>query len=134
MKEPATILLVEDNEDDVFLMKRALKAARIKNPVAVAEDGRAAVEYLSSTCPAPNAIFLDLKLPFKSGFEVLSWIRTQPELKSIPVVVLSSSSEPSDLAKAEALGSNFYMVKPPKASELLAVAQLLRWSWLEYNS
>src|ERR1044071_3188667 len=95
------ILLVEDNEDDVFLFRRALKAVAISNPVFVAEDGQSALDYLSGTgrfagSPIPAVIFLDLKLPIKSGFAVLSWIRDHPNLCSLPVVILSSSDEPAD--------------------------------------
>jgi len=142
MKTPGTLLLVEDNEDDVFLMQRALKVAQVRNPVQLAEDGRIAVEYLSGTgkfsdrvaYPVPKAVFLDLKLPFKNGFEVLSWIRAQPHLQDLPVVILSSSSEPADVDRASDLGSNSYMVKPPKGPDLVALAKRLDWNWMEYSN
>ncbi len=135
------MLLVEDNEDDVFLMQRALKGALIKNPIQLAEDGSLAIEYLSGTgkfCdraayPLPKAVFLDLKLPLMNGFEVLSWIRAQPHLKELPVIILSSSREPADVHRASHLGSDFYMVKPPKGSDLRALAESLNWDWLEYH-
>jgi CheY-like chemotaxis protein len=84
---PNTILLVEDNEDDAFFMKRALHDAGIRNRVIHVEDGRQAIDYLSGTgefadrerAPIPMIVFLDLKLPFKSGHEVLEWIRQQPQ-------------------------------------------------------
>ena len=105
------ILLVEDNEDDVFLMERALKKASIERPMHVAKDGRQAMEYLQAVgqysdrnaFPLPSLIFLDLKLPFVQGFQVLEWINQQPSLKQIPVVILTSSSEQSDRDKADAL-------------------------------
>jgi CheY-like chemotaxis protein len=86
-----TILLVEDNEDDVFVFHRALKDAKISNPVQLATHGKQAVEYLSgagkyadrSLYPLPFLIFLDLKLPYLDGFEVLKWIRRQPALEQI---------------------------------------------------
>src|SRR5438128_1825373 len=68
--------------------------------------------------PLPKAVFLDLKLPIKNGFEVLSWIRGQPHLKALPVIILSSSREPADVHRASQLGSDFYMVKPPKGADL----------------
>lgn len=141
MKTTGTILLVEDNEDDVFLMRRALKAAQVANPLYVVEDGQEAIDYLSGTgeysdrsaYPIPSLIFLDLKLPFLRGHEVLAWIRSQKELETVVVVVLTSSSEPADLKEAYRLGANSYVVKPPTAEQLLDLAQAFKWYWLEYN-
>jgi len=119
-----TILLVEDDDDDVFLFKRALKTAKITNSVNVLTNGQAAIEYLASACvnpqanPLPFIIFLDLKMPHVDGFEVLSWIRTHPELDSIVVVVLSGSSQPQDQQRAYALGARSYLTKPPKPAEI----------------
>jgi CheY-like chemotaxis protein len=115
------ILLVEDNEDDVFLMKMALKDADVKNPLCVAEDGQEAIDFLSGTgefsdrhtYPMPAVVFLDLKLPLKSGHEVLEWIRKQNSLKDLAVIVLTSSNQPSDLAKSYELVANSYLIKPP---------------------
>src|ERR1700679_3895436 len=92
------ILLVEDDPNDVFLMQRALKRAEITNPLQVATDGQQAIDYLSGTgkfsdrtqYPLPDLIFLDLKLPYKSGFDVLEWIRSQPALASTSVIILTS--------------------------------------------
>jgi CheY-like chemotaxis protein len=116
-----TILLVEDNEDDVFLMKRALRGAGINNPLQIAEDGQAAIDYLAGAGayadrtlhPLPMIVFLDLKLPYKSGHEVLEWIRQEPHLKTLVVIVLTSSSEKVDLDHAYKLGANSFVVKPP---------------------
>ena len=135
------ILLVEDSEDDVFLMRRALKGAKIKNPLVVVEDGQQAVDYLGGggkfadreKFPLPAVVFLDLKLPMKSGLEVLEWIRKQPGLENLVVLVLTSSSEPSDLKRAYALGANSYLVKPPTADQLLDLANAFKWYWLEFN-
>jgi CheY-like chemotaxis protein len=126
MNNAVTILLVEDNEDDVFLMKRALKSAEIVNPLRVIEDGQKAIDYLQgngnfadrSAHPLPALIFLDLKLPFVRGLDVLAWLRTDDRFKSIIVVVLTSSEEPSDLSNAYKLGANFYLVKPPTPQQL----------------
>jgi len=125
------ILLVEDNEDDVFLMERALEKASIERPMHVAQDGRQALEYLQAvgqyadrnSFPIPSLIFLDLKLPFVQGFQVLEWINQQPSLKKIPVVILTSSSEQSDRDKAEALGARSFLVKPPTADMLRGIFQ-----------
>ena len=123
------ILLVEDNEDDVFLMERALEKASIERPMHVAKDGRQALEYLQAvgqyadrnSFPLPSLIFLDLKLPFVQGFQVLEWINQQPSLKQIPVVILTSSSEQSDRDMAQALGAQSFLVKPPTADMLRRV-------------
>ena len=141
MTTSSAILLVEDNEDDVFLMKRALKNAGIKNPLRVAEDGQQAMDYLSgigayadrTQYPIPALVFLDLKLPMRKGLDVLAWIRKQPHLEGVVVVVLTSSNEPSDLKQSYRLGANSYVVKPPTASQLLDLAKAFKWYWLEFN-
>jgi len=133
--------LVEDNEDDVFLMLRAMKGAGISNPYRVAGDGQAAIDYLSGVGdfadrdenPMPAVVFLDLKLPLRSGLDVLSWIRARPELEGVVVVVLTSSSEPGDLREAYRLRANSYVVKPPTAAQLLDMAKAFKWYWLEFN-
>jgi CheY-like chemotaxis protein len=135
------ILLVEDNEDDVFLMQRALKGARVINPLFVVEDGQEAVDYLGGagkfadreTYPLPAIVFLDLKLPLISGHDVLAWVRRQKELESLVVIVLTSSNEASDLSRCYALGANSYLVKPPTPEQLEDLANAFRWYWLEYN-
>ena len=137
MNSQGTILLVEDNEDDVFLMKRALKSAKITNPMQVVEDGRQAVEYLAGEgifadrlkFPYPEIVFLDLKLPHKSGFEVLAWLRENPYLAETNICVLSSSNLPTDIQKAQALGAKAYLVKPPSADALHQIAQKFQVQW-----
>ena len=141
MTSSKAMLLVEDNEDDVFLMKRALKGAQIVNPLQVVEDGQQAVEYLSGTGkysdrekhPFPAVVFLDLKLPMKGGLEVLEWIRKREDFENMVVLVLTSSNEPSDLNRAYKLGANSYLVKPPTAMQLLELAKAFKWYWLEFN-
>ena len=141
MTSSKAMLLVEDNEDDVFLMKRALKGAQIVNPLQVVEDGQQAVEYLSGTGkysdrekhPFPAVVFLDLKLPMKGGLEVLEWIRKREDFENMVVLVLTSSNEPSDLNRAYKLGANSYLVKPPTAMQLLELAKACKWYWLEFN-
>lgn len=135
------ILLVEDSEDDIFLMKRALDEAGVKNPVLIVEDGQEAVEYLEgagkfedrTSYPLPAVIFLDLKLPLKSGHDVLAWIRRQERFDTTVVVVLTSSEETSDVNKAYRLGANSYLVKPPTAQDLVDMAKAFKWYWLECN-
>jgi CheY-like chemotaxis protein len=115
------ILLVEDNEDDVFILKRLLKKLGQNLPIHIVVDGQQALDYLQAAgkfadrtqYPCPSLIFLDLKLPLVHGFEVLAWIKQQPSLREIPVAVLTSSPEPSDLERATSLGAKTFLVKPP---------------------
>lgn len=133
-----TILVVEDNEDDAFFTTRALRDMGIVNPVQLVEDGQQAVDYLAGTGkyadrtqhPLPMLVFLDLKLPFKSGHEVLSWIRRQPEFEKLIVVVLTSSNEPVDLTRAYRAGANSYMVKPATREQLSELAKSFNLKWL----
>ena len=134
MDTPAqTILLVEDSPDDVFFMQYALTKAGITNPVQVATDGDQAVEYLEGTgkysdrsaFPLPAVIFLDLKLPCRSGFEVLEWIRQQPALQNILVFILTGSAEERDKQKARELGAKAYLVKPPDQAVLRKIIESL---------
>lgn len=137
MNESNTILLVEDDRDDVFIFGRALKSARIGNPLVVVRSGQEAVDYLShegaytdrEKYPAPFVIFLDLKLPYLDGFEVLTWIRHQPALHAIPVVVLTGSDETRDHQKAYALGARSYLVKPPQAEHIIQFMESMRSYW-----
>ena len=140
-KTNRALLLIEDNQDDVFLMKRALKAARVMNPLYVVEHGQEALDYLGGagkfadreSYPLPAVVFLDLKLPFISGHDVLAWIRRQKQLESLVVVVLTSSNEASDLSRCYSLGANSYVVKPPTPEQLEELAKAFKWYWLEYN-
>jgi CheY-like chemotaxis protein len=141
MTASRAILLVEDNEDDLFLMKRALLSARIVNPVVVVETGQEAMDYLGGagkfadrdSYPIPAVVFIDLKLPFVFGHEVLAWIRRRKEFESLVVIVLTSSNEASDLNRCYSLGANSYLVKPPTAEQLEALAKAFKWQWLEYE-
>jgi CheY-like chemotaxis protein len=135
------LLLVEDNEDDVFLMVRAMKGAGIGWPMQTVADGRLALDYLSgtgaysdrTTYPLPAVVFLDIKLPQISGLEVLRWLRTQPELRGIVVIVLTSSNHPGDVRQAYELGANSYIVKPGSYQELTGFAKAFKEYWLGWN-
>jgi CheY-like chemotaxis protein len=135
------ILLVEDNEDDVFLMKRAIKEAGIVNRLSLAEDGQTAIDYLSGAdeysdrekFPMPTVVFLDLKMPRKSGYDVLKWIRGNEALKGLVVVMLTSSEEPRDISRAYREGANSYLVKPPTGDDLVGLAKAFKLYWLERN-
>ena len=136
-----TILLVEDDANDVFFMKRAIKLAGILNPVQVATDGRQAIHYLDGTgeysdrtqFPLPRLVLLDLKLPHVMGLDVLKWIRAQPELKGMIVLIFTSSKLPPDISKAYSLGANSYLVKPSNPEGLVNIIALVSQYWLEVN-
>jgi CheY-like chemotaxis protein len=121
-----TILLAEDSPDDAFFMRYALKKAGITYAVHLAVDGEQTINYLMGTgkysdrqtFPLPTVIFLDLKMPCLSGFEVLTWMRGQPGLSNIPVIILTGSSEDRDKKQACELGARGYYVKPPDATML----------------
>jgi CheY-like chemotaxis protein len=123
----SVILLVEDNDDDVFFMERAMTKAQLNHPLHVARDGQEAIDYLAGEgkfsdrglYPLPSVVFLDLKLPYIHGFDVLTWIRQQEEFRQLPVVILTSSPEERDQQKAESLGAQAYLVKPPNAEMIL---------------
>jgi CheY-like chemotaxis protein len=135
------ILLIEDNEDDVFFMKRAFKANGVANPLHVAHSGQEAIDFLEgkepfadrSLYPAPGLILLDLKLPYLDGFEVLRWIRERPELEIVPVIILTSSNQEKDIETAYRCGANSYLVKPPNADKLAHMVGLLKEYWLTLN-
>jgi CheY-like chemotaxis protein len=136
-----TILLVEDDPDAVLLLKRALERADVKIPVEVARDGQEAIDYLShqgaytdrERYRLPVLMLLDLKMPRKTGFEVLEWLRQQPGLKRLIVVVLTSSNQVADINRAYDLGSNSYLVKPLNYDALVEMIKDASHYWLEFN-
>jgi CheY-like chemotaxis protein len=140
-RDTRTILLVEDNADDVFFMKRALKVAGIVNPVEVATTGQAAIAYLDgegSFCdrrqfPFPVLVFLDLKLPIKNGHEVLEWIRSHPTISKTVCLILTTSRERVDIEKAYHLGVNGYLIKPSSPAQLVEVIKAVKRYWLDFN-
>lgn len=135
------ILLVEDNGDDVALVRRAFRRAGITTRLEVVGDGDAAVDYLQGSgpwsdrqaWPLPRLLLLDLKLPRRSGLEVLQWVRGQPALRALVVVVLTSSRENTDLRRAYAAGANSYLVKPVDFDDLLRMVQTLELYWMGLN-
>jgi CheY-like chemotaxis protein len=136
-----TVLLVEDDPDDVLLTQRAFKKANVANPLQVVTDGEEAVAYLSGQgrfadrgqYPLPMLLLLDLKLLRRSGLEVLEWLRAQPGLRRLPVVVLTSSKESQDVNRAYDLGVNSYLVKPVAFDSLQEMVQSLGFYWLMLN-
>ncbi len=136
-----TILLVEDDPNDVLLIQRAFRRASVTNPIQVVGDGEAAVDYLAgrgpyqdrSSHPLPAIMLLDLKLPRRSGFEVLEWLRRQPGLRRLPVVVFTSSALAADIRRAYELGASSYLVKPLEFDSLQNVLRTLGTYWLGLN-
>ena len=135
------VLVVEDDSTDVLMIRRAFKKSQITSPLHVVDNGDAAVDYLSgrppyhdrTTYPLPAVILLDLKLPRRSGLEGLEWLRQQPGLRRLPVVVLTSSMESTDVRKAYDLGCNSYLVKPVSFEGLLDAVKALGVYWLLLN-
>jgi CheY-like chemotaxis protein len=137
----STILLVEDNPHDVLLLRRAIRHANLACSLEVAPDGEIALDYLSGQgkyadrdrYPLPALILLDLKLPRKSGHEVLAWLRLQPGLGRLPVVIFTGSHETSDVSRAYDLHVNSYLVKPVTPRALVQLVQRLGEYWLLHN-
>ncbi len=135
------ILLVEDNPSDVDLTRRALAKSHVGNPLVVAEDGQAALDFLFGTGPhegrdiheQPALILLDLNLPILDGLEVLRRIRADERTRRLPVVILTSSKEQKDLAAGYDLGSNSYIIKPVDFTQFVAVVGQLGLYWLVLN-
>lgn len=135
------ILQIEDEEADIFLLKHVFDKAGITSPVRAVTNGQMAIDYLAgigvyadrSQYPLPCLVLLDLKLPKISGLEVLEWVRRQPHLRHVVVVVFSSSCLPMDLERAYELGANSYIQKPFNMDHTLEVAHLLKGWWLGYN-
>jgi CheY-like chemotaxis protein len=134
-------LVAEDDENDVFFLQRAFQQANIENPLHVVRDGQEAIEYLSgegkfsdrSLYPLPHLFLLDLKMPRKTGLDVLGWLHEQPELRCLPVLVLSSSAQRTDIERAYELGANGFVVKPASLERRVELAKLIGSFWLGFN-
>jgi two-component system, chemotaxis family, response regulator Rcp1 len=129
------LLLVEDNPGDVRLTEEALREAPFPVKLSVAKDGVEAVDFLHrrgkfSNAPRPDLILLDLNLPLMNGPEVLSDIKTDPDLKRIPVLVMTSSREPGDIHKAYSLNANSFITKPVHLDEFMSMVQSIENFWL----
>ncbi len=136
-----TILLVEDDPNDLLFMKMALEDAGVQNPLVVAADGQEALELLSAKGnPGPRKkvsfpcmVLLDLKLPHMMGLELLKWARQQSELASTIFIVLTASANAADIKAAYQLGANAYLVKPSSFDELRGLARAIRDFWIVQN-
>jgi two-component system response regulator len=136
-----TILQVEDDPNDVFLFKHAVKKVGVTNPMQVASDGQQAIDYLSGAgkfadreqFPLPGLVLLDLKLPYVMGLDVLRWIREQPNTAPV-VIILTASAEEEDIATAYRLGANAFLTKPSEASKLQDIVRAIKDFWLTHNT
>jgi CheY-like chemotaxis protein len=132
------ILLAEDDEDHVILIRRAFAKCALCNPLFVVGNGAEAIDYLSDRgkfgnrdeFPLPSLFLLDLKMPEKNGFEVLEWVRHQPGLSRLRVVVLTTSEDRRDINRAYQLGANTFLVKPIRMDDFFRLTEAIKGHWL----
>jgi CheY-like chemotaxis protein len=137
----ATVLLAEDDPDDILLTQIAFEKARLANPLQVVRDGEEAIAYLRGDgkfsdrnhFPLPILLLLDIKMPGLNGFQVLEWLRKQPGFSRLPVAIMTSSDHDPHITRAYQLGADSYLLKPPDAAALLALVQRLNAYWLIVN-
>ena len=137
-----TVLLVEDNEDDILLTKRALKALNLANRVEVVRDGAEAVEFLfcegryqdRDSREVPELILLDINLPRLSGIEVMRRIKSEGHATAVPVIMLTTSGQESDMKAAYEAGANSYIRKPVESEEFQRAINNLGFYWLAINT
>jgi two-component system, chemotaxis family, response regulator Rcp1 len=135
MKKPFEVLLVENNPGDVELTRKAFEDRKLPYRLEVVNDGIQALGYLRragpyNNAPRPDLIIMDLRLPVKSGLEILADIKGDVELRQIPVVILTSSKTPGDIQKSYSLHANCYVVKPVDLDEYIGVVQKIEDFWL----
>ena len=134
------VLIVDDSENDMLLMRTVFGRAGFTQPLRFARDGEHAMAYLRGDSvyrdrkqyPLPTVMLLDLNMPRKNGFEVLQWVRQQPTLKRMRVYILSASSRPEDIERTYDLGANSYLVKPSNLDGLMQLAKGL-FAWLKLS-
>ncbi len=132
----AEILLVEDNPGDVGLVREAMRVAKMTNRMSVAQDGEEAMQFLRrqgrfADAPRPDLILLDLNLPKKDGREVLAEIKGDPDLKLIPVVILTTSDDEEDVERAYSLHANCYVTKPVDFNKFMQVVRQIDEFWVK---
>jgi two-component system response regulator len=138
----AVVLVVDDSEDDILVLRRAFRAVGILNPVVAVRSGEEAISYLQakgkyssrSEFPLPRIILLDLKMPGLDGFETLSWIRSRKEFAGISVIVLTSSNQVKDIQRAYRLGANSFIAKEIEFQDVVAMSRMLKEYWLGLNT
>jgi CheY-like chemotaxis protein len=127
--KPIDILLVEDNPGDIRLAKEALRESKIRNTISVAQDGVEAMRHLRDA-PLPDLVLLDLNLPRMDGREVLAQIKSDPRLKRVPVVILTTSRDEEDVLKTYNLHANCFITKPIDLSQFMKVVRSIEDFWL----
>lgn len=132
--ETLSILLAEDDDTDVVLLRRAFKQVEITNPIEVVTDGQQAIDSLQRAAAAgrdrlPAIVMLDVKMPQRDGLQVLQWMRAQPVIRTIPAVVFTSSANRHDIERAYEAGANAYLVKPPSLAARADLARFIK-EWL----
>jgi CheY-like chemotaxis protein len=140
MTSQPAVLVADDDANDVFFLRRAFQKAGFSCPILEVPDGEKAICYLSgsdgfadrSRFPIPSLLFLDLKMPKVSGFEVLEWLQKHHDLSTMKVVVLSSSNLPGDMQKARALGAHDYRVKPADIDDMIAMVKEVASRWFNH--
>lgn len=138
MAETAVILIAEDRDDDILIIRKSLEKAGVPNPIQIVKDGEEVIAYLlgegkfanRAEYPLPALLLLDLKMPRMDGFEVLRWLRQQPVLKTLRVIVLTSSQEIRDVNRAYELGANSFLVKPMDFDNSVEISKFLNEYWL----
>lgn len=141
MPDESVILLAEDREDDILLIRRSFAKAFITNPLQVVKDGDELIAYLEGEgkfanrdeYPLPDLLLLDLKMPRRDGFEVLRWLREHPSLRGLPVVVLTSSDNMRDVNLAYQLGANSFLVKPMDFQNFVEMSRFINGFWMRMN-
>jgi CheY-like chemotaxis protein len=136
--DQVVILIAEDLEDDLLLIKRALRKAQVFNPIQTVRNGEQVIAYLKgegqfanrAEYPLPGLLLLDLKMPRMDGFEVLTWIRQEPNLRALRVIVLTSSGDMRDVTRAYELGANSFLVKPMDFDDYTGIGRFLNDYWL----
>jgi CheY-like chemotaxis protein len=136
------ILVVEDDENHAFFIRRAFQQAGLLNPVHFVQDGDQALAYLAGEgpyanrdeFPLPSLVLLDLKLPNTNGFEVLEWVRAHPTLSGLRIIVLTTSGATSDINRAYRLGANSFLTKPMNFTELVQLTRWVKGYWLHCSS
>lgn len=132
------ILLVDDSPDDILIAKRAFEKSRIHNKIFVTYDGEEAIQFLRKEgeykdVPTTGLVILDLNMPKVNGFEVLETIKSDEKLKSIPIIVLTSSSRPEDIERAYDLGANSFIVKPVNFEDFVEAVMEIKRYWLSLS-